>query len=62
MNFLEQMYLNKSNFNINYTTSKLNTKITLFLVINLSDKKRKFKKQITIYEIMLIKSMKFVLS
>ena len=62
MNFLEQMYLNKSNFNINYTTSKLNTKITLFLVINLSDKKRKFKKQIRIYEIMLIKSMKFVLS
>ena len=62
MNFLEQMYLNKSNFNINYTTSKLNTKITLFLVINSSDKKRKFKKQIRISEIMLIKSMKFVLS
>lgn len=62
MNFLEQMYLNKSNFNINCTTSKLNTKITLFLVINSSDKKRKFKKQIRISEIMLIKSMKFVLS
>lgn len=60
MNFLEQIYLNKSNFNINYTTSKLNTTITLFLAINSSDKKRKFKKQIRISEIMLIKSMKFV--